>query len=356
MHHFRAIAIIFVVLEHLWLIPMFNTFPSGSEWCFQWLMNSLIGNASSIFVFISGYLFCLIESKRISEANFIQWGGAKFAWRKIINVYSPMIFMSFLISCIGWLLGKIIVIPGFLYFPQIGNVINGSFIQIVEQIALGRLQGQYWYIPFIMVVYFFSPILLKCSNKQLICLSLVGLLLPILRTKGSLDLYESGAPALISVLCYHGPFFIFGVFFYKNEEWLSNVIHKSIILLMGLYCVLVFFRLLVANSQHFAFSLDHFRNICEIGMLYYLLGKVKTVNPVLDLIARYSFGIYFLHVFIGINFFRVMNYYLLGEITSILAGEIFVLFSVLISFAICMFIIWIMKFIFGKRSRCFIGA
>lgn len=138
-NYFRGVAILLIVLGHMrgYVVNNFNVHLSvnaikNNYRYFVAYEEVLITGATAFFVFISGFLFYHIFYQRgFNYKNFIK--------KKVQNIFIPYIIMVSLLFLL-------------LLCNEINLHINSDFI--LHNLLMA---GAFWYIPFIMVIFLFSP-------------------------------------------------------------------------------------------------------------------------------------------------------------------------------------------------------
>lgn len=246
------------------------------------------------------------------------------------------------------------------------NFSLSNLINMIVMIALGHEQGQFWYIPFTMVLFFLAPFLFLVSDKQLKYISICLFSLPIFVGREGFDFYTGGFWCFVSSFCYFSPFFVYGMFFCRYEcevrRWV--LFNKYLIICLFIFTTVLLFLNFRCGSLHsfpIMNALWYFQKIFLILILLIFVERLYKhlgLNKYLDILARYSFCIFFLHVCLGIPiitliFNKLLNYvdknYLL---TMVLLNIIAICFTLLLSVLIG----FLGKKIFGKRSRMFLGV
>lgn len=252
-------------------------------------------------------------------------------------VVSPSLYVIFLIS--GHMYGN--------HDPLPLSISSGLYV-----LLLGGVQGQFWYIIFTMIMFVFVPFFLFLKKRTLLILGAFVFFVPLIISRGAVDLYKGydGLIALGRLLCYHGPHFILGAVYARYESDIFETVKRSIIPLCIFSIVLSYFSF----ELHHNMSIVHVQKLCFCLVLIYFLSFIKNKVKVLDILANYSFCIFFLHMYIG-------NLVLRGTFTLLRPQNDF--YKILITFLdfgitvlICVGIGWIIKKVFGKYSRMIAGC
>ena len=335
-NNFRALAIFLIVFGHCFWIA--NWQPE-STW--QQVYLYMLPGGTFFFAFISGFLFAHLNVTTFRYADFI---GKK--WRYIASPYLciaiPLIIFAVIVQYPGYFIDQR---DGFYY----------QYLQPFAQYLLtGRVLTGYWYIPFIMLVFALSPVLVRfyylSSKVQLALVSLLLLLAMFVhRSEDNLNPLQS--------FVYFLPVFMFGMVFSKHFAalrqrylWLPWCLLVASILLSVYQSA----YLGIAHNAHKAF-------FTYAGMDLKVLEKVMQAVAILllferhwqqrhrlvDLVASASFAIFFLHPVVIAVFKRVIN--------GAFSGFVYWHLLTLAVFFSTLLLAWSIKLLLGPYSRRVIG-
>jgi peptidoglycan/LPS O-acetylase OafA/YrhL len=264
----RGIAIIFVVLSHL----NYDKYINNTS------VKVFYQDGSFLFVFISGFLFYHLIN-RYEYADFMR--------KKFENVILPYLLVTApiaLLSCFFYTSG----IEWFNQVPQFSNVIYLYFYQITTG---GALLEPYWFVPMITIFFIISPLLVKIMNgKYFMLFMLIGMTYTLLSSS------PGSVSPVLSMVHWFGVYML-GAFSCKYY----NVLKANSLLVLCLTITgLVFYYLnerytWVINSLHIQKLLITYLFISIFIILELRLNEIKT----LEILAHYSFGIYFLHGYVN---------------------------------------------------------
>lgn len=343
MHYFRGIAILCVCLEHISSI----TVGHKGLWNFyMWNMSvDVLFQASSIFfAFISGYL-CELTS-RTTVMNSLS-GIIKFYLRKIKNVIMPFCLVTFSLFVLG-------------QFFHVLNIFATSFDGLLKTLFGGPLH--LWFIPFICTCFLVYPILTKVDDHRLfklICfLSVVSLLIS--RPKWGVNFVET----LLTFIWFF-PSFLAGILYFRQKEHIQKFIfdNKFSLLVLSLVCFFSSIFIISHNTPPFNNWLTSYyfvKKFAEIGLIVFVLSSLEPLikknvwlHFTLDLLAKYSFGLYFVHfpIFLIINNFFDPWFYTVWP-----NQHITTLLRIVLIFITSFFFCISLKYITGKYSRMIIGC
>lgn len=129
---FRGFSVFLIVWMHIMSCMFQQDLKVKNSWTYlEKIINTLFSDGTAYFMFISGMLFYLIFYKR----SFNQ----KFFFSKLKKVFFPYFVCSLVLLFVN-------------YFVIGTNHLNSNFI-----LYRGFFYWSLWYIPTIMVLFFFSP-------------------------------------------------------------------------------------------------------------------------------------------------------------------------------------------------------
>ncbi|MFX1502347.1 MAG: acyltransferase [Promethearchaeota archaeon] len=276
----RGIAIMEVILVHVCAI-----YPSGGIDTIP-IISQIVRSAIPLFVFISGYL--------LSSRYWEDFSVKDFYKKRFKNIYFPYFFFCGLYIFLSpLLLGR----P--LEFTN--NLLNILFNP-------WNFYYHFWFIALITSFYLFYPLLVKIFlkyEKQLIWVLIISIIIQIVWNESLFGiLYLLGfleGSLLYSILFYYANYFFFkhlsyfvlGVYINKN----SPKIHSKSKKLYFLILPIVLFSAL--NS---IFGIESFHIFINIPLIVLVFSLIKDKNNrFLEVLGKYSFGIYLVHVLI-LNF------------------------------------------------------
>lgn len=283
--YFRAVAIVFIVIGHCygiagWRIDSFS----------ERVLANLISGGTSLFVFISGFLFHHVFYPKFHYPTFLK--------KKFRNVYVPYLLLSF----------PPVVLALFLKMPfpefYFGSE-NTLYDQIIRPFFLYYWYGGvmvYWYIPFIMAMFIISPFFIWFIKKStqfkiyaILFLTIVSLFMQ--RPVNNWSIVQS--------VIYFSPVYMFGMLCSMERDKIYSLFYKKEWHLLG---VIVFFAILQAfffeacgNLQKNPFEWNRIdialiqkMVMCVFFMIF--LHKYEHIeSKTLKNLASSSFSLYFLH-------------------------------------------------------------
>ena len=329
LENFRGVSIIFVMLSHM--LSMQNMGEIGSIFYY------IVGDATAWFVFISGYLFYYLETNKFDYLNYLS--------KKFKFVVLPYLILS---------------VPAILFWIYLSqNVLYGltpSAFFVWSLIVGGIAVGPMWFIPMILIFFILSPIFnLASKNKSIYLIFLLSIIFSIFSSRPI-----NNTNPMLSFFHFLG-FYIFGIVVAKNSELIDKFGSYKIIILIilgfSVFFLLGFFIRGTSNGSSGFFSGLGELNYVLIGKLVLLIAIFllferffERKNVVLGYFAKISFGLFFIHGFMGMIFqklsqkisfsYPMTNF--LCEVLAIIFGSVFIVFLV--------------KKILGKWSRYVIGC
>jgi surface polysaccharide O-acyltransferase-like enzyme len=289
-NYFRAIAIIFIVFGHCLRVADFN-------------YNSILGNTifnltlggTSLFVFISGFLFHHIFYKNFEYKAFII--------QKIKYVLFPYLILStipivFLLSktCKAYILSSstfLLQYESLLSFPIVRHYLTG-----VDASYIG-----YWYIPFIMIVFALSPIFvrfIKLKLKTQILIALFLLTCSVFMHKG----IDHNAFSIFQNVFFFTPVYLIGIMASEKRDLIYSKLNGKEFYIFSIVIILAIIQVYsgkLGNYHKDPFTLGGIdlmyiqkMVLCLFFMVY--LNRFENHKfKLLEIIAANSFGIYFIH-------------------------------------------------------------
>lgn len=269
--NFRAIAIVFVVLSHLTLTNNYLTF--------------FLIDATTWFLFISGYLLFQIESKK-------KFSYSQYLKKKIKFVIAPYLVFSTFCILIG------------IYFKQ-NEILDLSIQNYIawSLIVGGAINFPMWFIPMIALFFIFSPIFIGITKQKtliIFLITLIGIILSIYSSRPA-----NNQNPLFSFFHFFG-FYVLGILFFKLKPNIKSLDKKSAAAIFTLGLVLFFMTLrnnidmntdyppyISFGSNIGNFNAQIFGKLCLLIAIFIFLEKYyNKPNKFLSYISSISFGIF----------------------------------------------------------------
>ena len=297
--YFRAVTIVIIVIGHCYDVAGWHLETFADRF-----LANIISGGTSLFVFISGFLFHHVFYPRFHYRTFVT--------KKFRNVYLPYLILSVLPVCLA--LYTRIPYEEFYFGPE-----NTIFDQIIRPVFLHYWYGGvmvYWYIPFIMAMFLISPVFigfihLKKKSRIIIVALLTVVSLFMHRPVNNWSVVQS--------VIYFSPVYMFGILCSMEREWMYEKFKGKDGLI---FLTVVFLALLQAivmkssgNMQKPPFefngvdiSLLQKMALCVFFMVF--LHRFEHVDSrLLKQLAASSFSIYFLHGWFIFGLWAVKDVY-----------------------------------------------
>ena len=351
---FRGLAILLIVAGHSMQFGNIGTLT-------QKISVEIFAGGTALFIFISGFLFQHLSGK-YEFKNYLS--------KKWTNVILPYLWTA---------------IPGiilcFLYPTKYGNAFEGlnPLVQIPMMLSVGRVHNTpAWFIPMIILFFLSSWCLLQAEKKGwLYKIMPIMFFITILLPRIDID-YNStlGLAYGVKYLAYvkyvfmgyihFFSMYIFGMYCSANK----NIIDKFWDMRwLFLPLMILTAGLNVYSSMNTDYSNGTISKIfLTILVLAYLkhydewLIRHEKLNKILDLIAKYSFGIFFIHWYIFFLYNLAFN---LPNVMPVTENYLYTILIVFVRFIVVtvfsLFTLWAIKQIILKlnpnaNTRSFIGV
>ena len=284
---FRGLAILLIIAGH--------TMQFGDNSSLLHKINcEIVCGGTALFIFISGFLFQHLSGK-FEYRNYLS--------KKWTNVVLPY----FITSIIGILFCFI--------FPNVyGNSFDGlnPFIQIPMFLTTGRIHNTpTWFIPMIILFFFCSWVLLKLEQKGLLY-KLLPLMFIITVICPRIDVdynsimnltytqkYLACLGYIFNGFVHFFSLYVFGMFCSKYKD-VIDIFYSKRLLLWILMIVLAGVNIYL-NYHNIYSSFTISKTVLTMLILGYLkhydewIMKKDLLNKTLDITAKYSFGLFFVH-------------------------------------------------------------
>lgn len=340
-HYFRGFAILVILGIHVRMV-----YPWAEDDFFKQLLITLLDNGTVLFVFIAGFLFQYL-SNRYHYLPYLK--------RKFQYVVLPYILVS-----IPAIVNRLFLEPG-TWEPEFLEG-SSSLVKGLYLIGTGKHLGPFWFIPMIILFYIISPLFVVLDKPWF-----YRFVFPLLML-GTLFTYRFGYFSnSIDSAIHFIPVYIFGIFvsryrdfFTRQNDWLTLGMVALFILLaiLEMTDILPVYRL---NSQadaesnlYFGFNSPKLRMMLLCLIFIKFFYKVQHIRmPSLRLLGDYSFGLYFIHLYIIIAL--DIAYRKLVDPSPIFSIFFYVIMLVL-TVVLSLLVIWGIKKFAGDKSRMLIGT
>ena len=334
---FRGLAILLIIAGH--------TMQFGESSSLIHKINcELICGGTTLFIFISGFLFQHLSSK-FEYKTYL-----KKKWTNVVLPY-------FITSLIG-------IAFCFIYPQAYGNSFDGlnPMLQIPMFLSTGRIHNTpTWFIPMIVLFFFCSCLLLKLERnghlyKYLPLMFIITLIFPRVDVDYNSIINLSYTQKYLACLGYvfNGfihffALYVFGMFCSKYKEVIDIFYAKRLLLwflMIGLSAVNVY---LSYRGIYSSFTIS--KTILTMLILGYLkhyderILRKETLNKALDVTAKYSFGLFFVHWY----WFFVYNQIFGLEKVIPLNDNYIIVLGIVITRFIAVTILSMLSLYFGKK-------
>ncbi|MEQ8475979.1 acyltransferase [Fulvivirga sp.] len=342
-HLFRGLAIVVIVGIHCRISLPWSSNQQFSKAVFTTLLDS----GTILFVFIAGFLFQYLKHK---------YEFFDYFKRKLKFVILPYLVVSVPILVYKYLTYS----QPYEWMPN--SLENQPYIiQCFYMILTGKHIGPFWFIPMIFIFYLISPLLLRLDNPKF-----YTYFFPFLFIAGLFTFRFGYYSTTIDSFIYFIPIYIFGMWgsAYRKQLTQTKVLYMVILFIIYIAIsilevvhIIEIPKLTSFESSnllpyfHFNFAKVKVSLLCIILIRFFYLFNDNEIS-VLKKLADYSFGIFFLHMYIiqaiEIVIKTYFNNFELGLVS-------FVFYTLIVTIA-SMLLIDILKKLIGRNSRSFIGS
>lgn len=340
MHNFRAVAILLVVSSHCYDIAWRSHIGVPSPYDF--LIN-IISGATALFLFISGFFFHRVFSRRFDFVSFLK--------SRAKRLLLPYLTVTICLILLAMLLGKELRLLK--HLPDL-------WVIFPTAILLGSAGPAMWYVPFIFVIFLMSPLFLafcRTDSRYQIAILVVGLAIGFFVNRSMFNMNK------IQNVAYFSFYYMFDMYYsVRYKELYSYFSRITIITAAGLAVIILAISQqyigLIDNpaGQWFewtGFNFLYFQKIAQIIFLCGFLGRYADRNlPVISLIATWSFGLFFLHQIALLLLWPVAKHW---DISLGVKYADLTLWSALV-IGLSVMLVWLGTKLLGKHSRYLIGA
>jgi peptidoglycan/LPS O-acetylase OafA/YrhL len=328
--NFRGLAIVFVMLSHVESLRQLRVFGE--------LAYFTIVDATTWFVFISGYLFYYIEHKRFDYVSYLA--------KKAKYVILPYLVFSIPAIIAGLLAHR-------------ARLLDLSPLAYVvwSLIVGGAVVGPMWFIPMISLFFLVSWVFQRLADGKLIYpATLVGLAISIFSSRPINDMNP-----FLSFVHFVG-FYLLGMSTAKSMRLIDRVNQSRaswvpIILGLSGFLAAAWFHNTNADSalgffeELGKFNVFQFGKLCLLISVFFFFGRyINVPNRFLGYMAEISFGLFFIHGFFMIVFTKISQH-----IEIVDANVAFVIECLLVVVG-SVTAVYAIKLLLGKRSRYVIGC
>lgn len=328
--NFRGLAILFVMLSH---VESLRQLGSIGEFAYFTIVD-----ATTWFVFISGYLFYYIEHKRFDYLSYL--------WKKAKYVILPYLVLSIPAIVAGMLADR-------------ARLLDLSPLAYVtwSLVVGGAVVGPMWFIPMIALFFVVSWLFNRIAGGRMIYLAtLIGLVISLFSTRPINDMNP-----FLSFIHFFG-FYLLGMSAAKAghvTDRINQTRMSWVLIILGLAGFLFAAWMHDPNvgeelgffNGFGKFNSYQFGKLCLLVAVFFFLGRyAEFKNRFLGYLAEISFGLFFIHGFFMLFFKKISQYV---EIPS--AGATFMVELAMVTVG-SVFAVFLIKLLLGKKSRYVIGC
>lgn len=334
---FRGLAILLIIAGH--------TMQFGENTSLIHKINcEIICGGTALFIFISGFLFQHLSS-RFEYKTYL-----KKKWTNVVLPY-------FMTSIAG-------IAFCFIYPQTYGNSFDGlnPILQIPMLLSTGRIHNTpTWFIPMIVLFFLCSLFFIKLEQKGLLYKFLpIMFLITLICNRTDIDYnsirnydylqkYLACLYYVLNGFIHFFSLYVFGMFCSKYKEVISAFYKQRFLLWLLMICLAIGNVYLSYKGIYSNFTIS--KTILTMLMLGYLkqydfwIIQKEGLNKVLDLIAKYSFGLFFVHWYWFFIYNQIFN---LEKVIPLNDNYIFVLCVVAVRF-LCVTILSMLSLYLGKK-------
>jgi surface polysaccharide O-acyltransferase-like enzyme len=298
--NFRAIAITTIIFGHC-----YSGWHRDTYWE-QALSNALTGG-TALFVFISGFFFHAVFRAQFDFRRFMR--------KKTLNVALPYLILT------GLLLTAYYILSDKIWFPSdLDRYDLGNDLKILVNILIGWHLTGYWYIPFVMLLFLASPVVMAFTNLKHSWQAIIVVLLLTLSMLFHRPMLNINP---VHSLVYFFPFYLSGAIYSQNRITANLVLERipAALSIAWLATVLLMTNAGEVGNSHKWIPWDYTgidwmvpqKMILIFLLISLLLRYGSHRSAVMGTIASHSFPLFFIHPWV-LLFFDFTN------ITEILTG------------------------------------
>ena len=324
--YFRATSIVLIVAGHSFGL-VWVQFNSILDYEFANFMKG----STSLFVFVSGFMFDYVYNKKCSYKNFLH--------NRVCRILFPYLVMTGVAQSVfwGWSLDE--------------NTIG----QFSRNLFLGDTFQAYWYVPFILTTFLLSPVHKRYLDQKLPTQLLIFAALTLLagvvhRPLGNDNVFQS--------VVFFTPIYLMGMLASSHRETLLPLLRKYSVLLILAAIAMVTVQSLrgqTDNMQKAFFSINGFelmviqKMLVSIALLSCFSRLSGKPNFIVELVSETSFAIFFIHPFVIMLMGKTDVFRITGAPwLDLVAAESAIIF-------ICVAIALVSRLVLKKYSRYVVG-
>lgn len=330
LENLRGLAILFVMFSHF---SSFDDLGVPGHYA-----HFFVADATSWFVFLSGYLFHLVEGRRFRYDDYLL--------KKLKYVVLPYLVLSIPALAIGYYFGR----------PQLIGLSNAAYFGWSLLVG-GSVVWPLWFIPMIVIFFVLSPVFNWAAKSNLIyLLALLGVIVSLF-TSRSIDNFNP----LLSFFHFLG-FYLLGLACAAGNVYTDRLKESGWtpwLVCLGIAGFVLASWLYVEPNGVSSGFFDNLGslNVSQLGKLSLLIALFfgfdkyfNQKNRALGYLADVSFGLFFIHGFYWLVFSRKSR---VVQITDPIANFLIEFFLIVVCSIITVYFV---KMLLQKRSRYVIGC
>lgn len=345
-NHFRAIAIVLIVAGHSYNIAGLIC----SSFLERTIVNITMGG-TSLFVFISGFLFHHIFYKKYQYKKFVA--------DKLRNILIPYLVLG-IFPVIYYTYYKSSMFDGF-FLPHGVGVLREYVVPMIKYFWTGGFLTTYWYVPFILITFMLSPFhfwFIKSHRLIQLVIIFCCCALSILMQRPVENLY------VIQSVIYFTPVYLIGIMCSIHKEIIYDVLKGKEVML---FTIVIFLAALeahtgvIGNYHKSAFDyggldLMFMQKIAMCLFFMVFLHRFETSsNQLIHVLASTSFSIFFLHPILILWGTKILHQYFgINQYITFNSWAIYLMFVVAITL-LSIVIAKTIRMIMPKYSRLITG-
>jgi len=352
--YFRAVAILMIVTGHTYALAWTHGIsedPTKSVSLFN-ILPALINGGTSIFVFISGFLYRQVFYGRVGYGEFMR--------KKALTVGLPYLIVATPLALLEIMSGTFTVTMVKEGVPYRENY----FIDYIALIATGRMVTAFWYIPCAMLLFLASPLFdrfirLPAKWRFAVLAVSIGLALWVHRPLDNLNPLQS--------LVYFTNLYLFGIIFCEYRVLIMRMITRNptlVLLLAAMVFVAAVQALVLQNVENIERGAGDGwlplgpdlmlvqKYVMILALCAFLARFGHVAHAPLEFLAKYSFGIFFAHGVV-LAMLNRLPVWMTPHLGSPLFDLVFYSAAVI---AISLLMVLAVKAVTGRYSRYIIGC
>ena len=278
--HFRAFAIIGVVVLHVAAGSLSDEVVGSLNWIFANFYNSASRWCVPLFIMLSGAL--LLSNKKNESI-------LEFYRKRAHKVLIPTITWTFVYLI--W------------FFAKSSYKNEGYSTDLLILFFKGELYYHLWYIYMLVGFYVFAPFLRKFVNnlgkEELFFLVVISFILSISNEIAAIILKANNTFFMVKFISYM-PYFIFGFYIFKYPPTVKHL-KSTLVFLISIVATFTLYWIFTSIESSFSYYFYNYLslNVVLMSLVLFIWGRGylenKKVGFVTSVLDRNSFGVYLIH-------------------------------------------------------------